>query len=117
MISGDTTFLREVLVPVVLLMGVAWLLPKLLHRLIGEGVARLFVIGALGAVLLWMGSGAFIWVSDLALEDLARALSGADLGAVLGYIAVQGARAAIIWAPVFVLSVAALPKRWKEAVW
>ena len=117
MIDGDTTVLEQVGAPVVVLILLAWLLPTCLHWLIGEGVVKLFVITAIAATVLWIGTGAYIWSSDFGWRGLGGVLATADLGAVSWYVFVQGARASIIWAPVLVLSVSSLPRRWKEAVW
>ena len=93
-----------------LLVAMAWAVPWLLGRLLPEGVAWLMAIGALSAAILTGATAAGF-----------AALYGAAGGVVWreapGHFLVLSLRAALIWGPVMVLSVANLPRGWKEAVW
>jgi hypothetical protein len=100
----------NLILPLVGLAVVAWLVPWLLGKLVPEGVIWLLVNGVLSALLLAVISTAgFVWLYG-------------DAGGVVWreapwHFVLLSAKAGIVWGPVMVLSLSALPKRWKRAVW
>ena len=93
-----------------LLIAVAWAVPWLLGRLLPEGLAWLFGIAALSALVLTVATAVgFAW--------LYGAAGGVVWREAPGWFLVLSLRAALIWGPVMVLSVANLPRGWTEAVW
>ncbi|MCF6445467.1 hypothetical protein [Nereida sp. MMG025] len=99
--AGETAFFWTVAMPVVGLMAAAWLVPRALALFFPEGARWLILLAGVAAALLWLASGLY--------------LTGGVVVPTL--IVSKGALAALIWAPVMVLSVAGLPAKWKEAVW
>ena len=93
-----------------LLVAVAWAVPWALGRVLPEGVGWLVVIGALSAVILTtLTAAGFAWAYGAA--------GGVVWREAPGWFLVLSLRAALIWGPVMVLSVANLPRGWTEAVW
>lgn len=102
--------IESVLLPVVLLAAAAWAVPWLLSKVLPEGVFWLILIGIISAVLLTV-------LSALGFYVLYGQAGDVVLDAAPWHFVVLSARAALIWGPVMVLSLANVPKGWKEAVW
>ena len=100
----------SVWLPVVLLALVAWVVPWLLSKLLPEGVGWLVVIGLLSTVILTVAAAAGFYV-------IYGAAGRSVLEEAPWHFVVLSAKAALVWGPVMVLSVANLPRGWKEAVW
>lgn len=100
----------SVVLPVVLLAAAAWVVPWILSKVLPEGVFWLALIGAISAVLLAV-------VSAIGFYVLYGQAGEAVLDAAPWHFVVLSARAALVWGPVMVLSLANIPKGWKEAVW
>lgn len=99
--AGETGFFWSVALPVLGLMVAAWIVPRILFRVFQEGVRPLIALGGVSTLILWCGSGVYLSQGVI----------------VPALIVSKGALAALIWAPVMVLSLAGLPSKWKEAVW
>lgn len=70
----------------------------------------LVVNGAFSTLVLAAISGAgFVWLYGAAGEAVWRTAPG--------HFATLALRSALVWAPVMVLSLANLPRRWTEVVW
>ncbi|SFI97894.1 hypothetical protein [Jannaschia pohangensis] len=102
--------LTDVALPLVLLGLAAWVVPWLLSKLLPEGVGWLFVIALLSACLLALiaAGGFYVLYGDA---------GDVILSAAPWHFLLLSTKAALIWAPVMILSVANLPRGWKEAVW
>lgn len=102
--------LTEVALPLVALAVAGWILPCALGRALPEGVGWLAVNAVLSTVLLLgLAAVGFVWLYGPA--------SGMVWRQAPGYFLVQGARSALVWGPVMVLSLANLPRGWKRATW
>ncbi len=102
--------IATVVLPLLLLAVAAWAVPWLLGRVLPEGVGWLALNGALSAmVLAGLSAGGFYL--------LYGAAGGAVLDTAPWHFAVLSARAALVWAPIAVLSLANLPKGWTTEVW
>lgn len=100
----------NLILPLVGLAVVAWLVPWLLGKLVPEGIIWLLVNGVLSALLLAVISAAgFVWLYGEA--------GGVVWREAPWHFVLLSAKAGIVWGPVMVLSLSALPKRWKRAVW
>ena len=100
----------NLVLPLVGLAVVAWLVPWLLGKLVPEGVIWLLVNGVLSALLLAVVAAAgFVWLYGEA--------GGVVWREAPWHFVLLSAKAGIVWGPVMVLSLSALPKRWKRAVW
>jgi hypothetical protein len=101
---------RDILLPVAGLMAVAWMVPAALGRLLPGGVGWLVANGALSAVLLAA-------IAGVGFALLYGAAGGVVWREAPGHFAVLSLRSALIWGPVMVLSLANLPRGWREAEW
>ncbi len=105
------------LVPVLALVLLSVMVPKALGWALPEGVGWLIGNGAISAVILWAVSAGYFAVAYAMQSDMLTRLLGIDHVDTLGHFARLGLLAGMIWAPVMVLSLASLPKRWREVVW
>lgn len=109
--------IRDLLLPGLGLAVLGWVVPRLLARVWPEGVGPLLALGFVATLMM------------LALATLAFVALYAGQGAPLGpffaagalpglaYFLRLGMLSALVWAPILVLSVAGLPRHWKEKTW
>jgi hypothetical protein len=102
--------LRDILLPVTGLLAVAWMVPMAVGRILPEGMGWLVANGAVSFVLL------------AGIAAIGFALLYGEAGGVVwreapGHFAVLSLRSALIWGPVAVLSLANLPRGWRDAEW
>ena len=102
--------IADVGLPLVVMGLAGWLVPRLLGRLLPEGVGWLALNAALSTILLAAGAAA-------AFVLLYGEAGGALWREAPGHVATLAARSAIVWGPVMVLSLADLPRRWTRATW
>ncbi|SDZ01421.1 hypothetical protein SAMN05444004_10540 [Jannaschia faecimaris] len=102
--------IATVVFPLVLLALAAWVIPWLLSKVMPEGVFWLFLIGVISAVALAL-------IAAVGFFVLYGRAGEAVLDVAPWYFVILSARAALVWGPVMVLSLANIPKNWKEAVW
>ena len=102
--------LIQIGLPILALLIAGWLVPALLARALPEGVPGLIVNGVLSTAILGVLSAAlFVWLygpGGQALWQVAPV-----------HFLLLGARAALIWAPVMVLSLANRPRHWVHETW
>lgn len=99
-----------VVLPLIGLSVAAWTVPWLLAKGLPEGLGWLIVNGGLSAAML-------ATLSAVGFYFLYGPAGDAVLNADPWHFARLSVRAALIWGPVAVLSLANLPKGWKTAVW
>ena len=102
--------LLSVLLPLLLLGGAAWAVPLLLGRVLPEGVAGLVLNGAVSTLLL-------AGLSALGFYLLYGPAGDRLLDAAPWHFVTLSARAALVWGPVMVLSLASVPGRWRHETW
>lgn len=103
------------LLPSLLLIALAILIPRGLERLMPESLGGLLLLGLISALLLWALSAlGFALLYRWGGAPLARLW--ADGGAFRHFLWL-GLRAGLIWAPVLVLAVSTAPRRWRQAQW
>ena len=96
--------------PVLGLAVVAWLVPWGVGRVVPEGVGWLVANGVVSAVVLAViAAVGFAW--------LYGAAGGVVWREAPWHFAVLSLRSALIWGPVMVLSLANLPRGWREVEW
>ncbi len=100
----------SLVLPVLILAAVAWAVPWLLAKVVPEGVGWLFMNGVCSSVLLALIAGAGFVV-------LYGEAGGVVWREAPWHFAVLSLRSALIWGPVMVLSLANLPRKWKDVVW
>jgi hypothetical protein len=110
-------FSSGLLLPTLALAVLGWLVPRLLSRLWPEGVGPLMLL-ALASTLVLIGLAALFFM-------LLYVGQGVPLALILGvgvlggwpHFLRLGLASALVWAPIMILSVAYLPRRWKEKSW
>lgn len=103
------------LLPTLALMALAVLIPRSIERWTPETLFGLALTAFLGAIALWLCSGLLFallynWQDPRVLDLLGQSRGAAHL-------ATLGLKAAIIWAPMLLLTVITAPRRWKTNVW
>lgn len=103
--------------PAVLLAVLGWLVPRLVARMLPEGVRPLMLNAGLSTVLMAM-LGAVFFAGLYAVQGMPLAsLTEAGLLAALVHFGRLSVSAALIWAPIMILSLANLPRRWVRETW
>ena len=107
---------NSLILPALVLAVVAWFVPVVLSRMLAEGVAPLMLNAGFSTLILFgisAGFFAFLYVGQGAsVEALAE---GGLLNVV--HFGRLGLQAALIWAPIMVLSLANRPRHWTEVEW
>ena len=103
--------------PVIFLGLLGWLVPKILSLFMPEGVKPLMLLGLLATLLMVVLSGlVFLGLYVLSGVSIAE-LTAPGISATIGFLGRLAMSAAIIWAPILILSVAALPRQWVTETW
>ncbi len=110
-------FSDALFLPALVLAALAFAVPRFLARVLPEGVKPLLLNAFFSTMILFALSAAFFVVLYVW-----QGLSWADLteGGVAESVAFFGRLgliAALIWAPIMVLSVAGLPRKWVKETW
>lgn len=110
-------FSDSLFIPALILALMAWFVPKLLARVMPEGVRALLGIAFLATVILFaLSAGFFValyfwqgmtWDQFMHFSVAENVLFYGKLGLIAG----------LIWGPIMVLSVANLPRGWVKKVW
>lgn len=104
-------------IPALVLALMAWFVPKLLARVMPEGVKALLGIAFLSTVFLFVLSAGF-FVALYVWQGMTWAqFAEYGLAANVLFFGKLSLIAAMIWAPIMVLSVANLPRSWVREVW
>lgn len=110
-------FSDALFLPALVLALLAFAVPRLLARVLPEGVTALMLNAFLSTILLFLLSAGFffclyLW-QGLSLVEILEP----DVAASILLFGRLGLIAAIIWAPIMVLSVAGLPRKWVKETW
>ncbi|MEM7488036.1 MAG: hypothetical protein AAF390_02820 [Pseudomonadota bacterium] len=101
---------QGVIVPLLVLGAVAWVLPWALGKALPKSLPGLVVNGVISAGLLMLaGMALFGW--------LYGPTAGLVWQSAPGHFLILSARAALIWGPILVLSLANLPRGWPPGAW
>ncbi|WP_342078128.1 hypothetical protein [Yoonia sp. SS1-5] len=103
--------------PALMIAVLGFVVPRGLARILPEGVRPLLLNAFLSTLILFVLSAAFfvclyLWQGTPVAEILAPGLA-----ANVAFFGKLGLMAAIIWAPIMLLSVAGLPRRWVKETW
>jgi len=100
-----------------LLGGLGFLVPRLLARLLPEGVKPL-ILNALLSVcaLIVLSGGMFLGLYLLRGVSAGQVLQPGT-SAAFGHFLWLGMMSSLIWGPIMLLSVAGLPRHWVEETW
>jgi hypothetical protein len=106
-----------IIYPVVFLGLLGWLVPKLLSLVMPEGVKPLMLIGFLATLLMFVISG-LVFLGLYALQGVPMGeLFAPGVFSAMIFFGELGMSAAIVWAPILILSVAGLPRQWVHETW
>ena len=108
---------NSLILPALVLAVVAWFVPVVLSRMLAEGVAPLMLNAGLSTLILFgisAGFFAFLYVGQGASVE---ALAEGGLLSNVVHFGRLGLQAALIWAPIMVLSLANRPRHWTEVEW
>ncbi|MFT6076744.1 MAG: hypothetical protein ACJAZ1_003681 [Yoonia sp.] len=114
--------MREVLsdgllLPALLLAIAAFVVPRFMARMLPEGVTPLMVNAFLSTLILIAVSGILFWCLYLWQGLQAEQLADQGLAANLVFFGRLALLSGLIWAPIMILSVAGLPRKWVHATW
>ena len=105
------------ILPAVVLALAGFAVPRLLARLLPEGVKPLLLNAFLSTVLLWLASALFFLLLYRWQGAAPELLTQAGLVPLMLHFGRLGLLSALIWLPVMILSVAGLPSRWRHETW
>lgn len=103
--------------PALILASLAFAVPRLLARVLPEGVAPLLLNAFAATVLLFLISSMFFAGLYLWQGAPFDRIIQTGWAATMLFFGKLGLMAAIIWAPIMVLSVAGLPRHWVKETW
>ncbi len=103
--------------PAVLLALLAYVVPRLIAAFLPEGLPALMVNAVLSALSMCILSGVFFFGLYVWQGVPARELLAHGWGRNLATFGRLGVISGIIWAPIMVLSVAGLPRKWVHKTW
>lgn len=106
-----------IFLPVLVLAVLAFVVPRVFARVLPEGVTPLMVNALLSTIALFVLSAGFFALLYLWQGLPVSGLAGAGLAAVVVFFGRLGLMSALIWAPIMVLSVAGLPRKWVKETW
>lgn len=105
------------LFPVLFLTLVAWLVPKFLSMVMPEGVKPLILLAVFATVIMVViTSLVFVGLYLIQGASLATFIEPGFADTTL-FLLKLSMSAALIWAPIMVLSIAGLPRTWTTVEW
>lgn len=95
----------------------AFFVPRLLGKVLPEGVKPLLLNAFVSTLVLFVVTAALFFLLYLWQgAEMAELLAG-GLAANVVFFGKLGLAAAIIWAPIMILSLAGLPRKWVHETW
>ncbi len=110
-------FSDSLLLPAVLLAVLAFVVPRLLARVLPEGVKPLLLNAFLSTLIIGVLSAVFFFCLYLWQGADIADLMAPGLVANVVFFGKLGLASAIIWVPIMLLSVAGLPRKWVKETW
>ena len=104
-------------VPAVALALLAFGVPRLMSKLLPEGVKPLLLNAFVSTVLLFVNSATFFAVLYIWQGVPLAEMMVPGWAANIAFFGRLGLISAIVWAPIMLLSVAGLPKKWVNETW
>lgn len=110
-------FSSGLLLPALALGVLGWLVPRLLARVWPEGVGPLLALAFVSTlILLALAAGFFLLLYLWQGAPLAALFQPGPAAGIAHFLRL-GLLSALVWAPIMILSVAGLPRHWKEETW
>lgn len=111
------TFSTNLLFPALFLALMGWLVPKFLSTVMAEGVKPLVVLSMLSVAIMTVVTSLLFLILYMVQGVAFDVLLGAGIGNFILFLLRLTVSAAIIWAPIMVLSIAGLPRTWTSVEW
>ena len=107
----------NIFIPAVILALIGWFVPRLLGKLLPEGVRPLLLNALLSTLIMGcLGIGYFMVLYVIQGMPLSAILMD-GVGPAIGYFGRLSMISALIWGPIMILSLAGLPRKWTKEVW
>ncbi|MBV7395148.1 hypothetical protein [Mameliella sediminis] len=107
----------ELFLPAIGLMLITALVTRGVERLMPESLPGLALTAVVSALLVWgIASGGFALLYVMRDARVLALMEQTPATSTSHFLSL-GASAALIWAPVLLLTVTTAPRRWKTAVW
>ncbi|WP_439154144.1 hypothetical protein [Yoonia sp.] len=103
--------------PALMLAALGFVVPRMLARFLPEGVRPLLLNAFMSTIVLFFISAVFFFCLYLLQGLSPTQIFEPGLAATLLFFGRLGLSAAIIWAPIMLLSVAGLPRKWVSETW
>lgn len=103
--------------PAALLALLGWLVPRLLSRLLPEGVKPLMVLAFISTLIMLVLGMVFFLTLYIWQGAPIDTLFEAGILVSLVHFGRLGLISTLIWGPIMILSVAGLPKHWIKETW
>ena len=110
-------FADSLFLPALVLAILAFAVPRLLARVLPEGVGPLLLNAFLSTVLLFALSAGFFFCLYLWQGVSVTRIMEPGLASSVVFFGKLGLSAAIIWLPIMILSVSVLPRKWVKETW
>lgn len=108
---------ESLLLPAAVLAILAFVVPRGIGRLLPEGVNPLLLNAFLSTVVLFVISALFFLCLYLWQGLSLAQITEPGLSANILHFGRLGLTSALIWAPIMILSVAGLPRKWVHETW
>ena len=110
-------FSDSLFLPALVLAILGFVLPRLLARVLPEGVMPLLLNALLSTLLIFvLAATLFFGLYVMRGAEAARLLE-TGLAPTMLFFGQLGLTSGIIWAPIMLLSVAGLPRKWVKETW
>ncbi len=103
--------------PLLFLALMGWLVPKLLSMVMPEGLRPLLLLSLFATCIMFLISCLFFLALYLMQGATINELFEPGVASTIVHFGRLGLSAAIVWAPILVLSVAGLPRNWTKETW
>lgn len=110
-------FADALLLPALVISVLAFVVPRLLSRVLPEGVWPLLLNAFLSTLLLFILSAGFFFCLYLWQGVSVAEIMEPGMAANVVFFGRLGLFSAIIWGPIMLLSVAGLPRKWVKETW
>lgn len=105
------------ILPALILAIAGFAVPRVLAWILPEGVTPLMMNAFASTLILVVGASAFFFCLYLWQGLEVETLTGEGLPANIWLFGRLGVTSALIWAPIMVLSLAGLPRKWVTQTW
>lgn len=110
-------FSDSLFLPALVLAIFGFIMPRLLARVLPEGVVPLLLNALLSTLLMFVLAALMFFALYVMRGAEAERLLETGLARTVFFFGKLGLASALIWAPIMLLSVAGLPRKWVKETW